>query len=115
MTSFRHRLPFANSREDIAFFYRQYRKLMNHWREVIPSERLGEVQYEDLLSDTEATTRRLIKFCGLEWNEACLRPEDNKRTVTTASVWQVRQPVYSSSVERWRRYEPWLGVLAELR
>ena len=56
----------------------------------------------------------MIEFCGLDWNEACLQPERNERAVRTPSSWQVRQPVYKSSVERWRRYEPWLGALADL-
>ena len=51
----------------------------------------------------------MIEFCGLEWDDACLRPEQNQRVVKTASVWQARQPIYGTSVSRWRRYEPWLG------
>jgi hypothetical protein len=57
----------------------------------------------------------MIAFCGLAWDDACLAPESNQRLVRTASVWQARQPVYSTSVERWRRYEPWLGELVQLR
>jgi len=55
-----------------------------------------------------------VAFCGLEWDDACLAPERNQRVVNTASRWQARQPVYTTSVERWRRYEPWLGELREL-
>ncbi len=55
-----------------------------------------------------------MDFCGLEWDDACLAPERNERAVITASRWQARQPVYTSSLERWRRYEPWLGELREL-
>ncbi len=61
-----------------------------------------------------AETRRLIAFCGLDWDDACLKPERNGRVVNTASQWQARQPVYDTSIERWRRYEPWLGELREL-
>jgi len=57
----------------------------------------------------------MVAFCGLDWNEACLYPEDNERAVATPSVWQVRQPVYTGSVERWRKYEPWLGAFADLK
>ena len=106
---------YANNRENIVFAYEQYLRLMEHWRQVIPSDRLFEVQYEDLISDRETLTRRMVEFCGLGWSDACLHPEDNERTVATPSVWQVRQPVYTTSVERWRRYEPWLGSFAKLK
>jgi hypothetical protein len=67
-----------------------------------------------LIAEREVETRRLIAFCGLDWNDACLKPERNGRVVKTASLWQARQPVYETSIERWRRYEPWLGELREL-
>lgn len=101
-------------RGDLVFWYRQYEGLMEHWRRTLPPDRFTEVQYETLIADREAETRRLIAFLGLEWDEACLAPERNTRAVKTASIWQVRQPVYKTSVERWRRYEPWLGELREL-
>ena len=72
------------------------------------------VQYERLIADREAETRRLIAFAGLDWNDSCLRPEQNRRVVDTASAWQARQPVYSTSLQRWRHYEPWLGELRQL-
>ena len=84
---------------------------MAHWREVLPPDRFTEVDYERLVEDREAETRRLVAFVGLDWDDACLAPEKNERSVKTASVWQARQPVYKTSVERWRRYEPWLGEL----
>ena len=87
---------------------------MEHWRRVLEDDRFIEIQYETLVANREAETRRLIAFCGLDWNEACLTPERNRRAVNTASLWQARQPVYTTSVERWRRYEPWLGELREL-
>jgi len=89
-------------------------RLMAHWREVLPPDRLVEVDYEALVDDPEPQIRRLIAACGLEWNEACLAPHQNPRRIETASVWQARQPIYRTSVERWRRYEPWLGELIEL-
>ena len=107
-------MDYVHSRSDLAFYYREFDRLMSHWRAVIPADRLIEVQYEDLLEDRETATRRLIEFCGLEWDEACLHPEANRRAVKTASMWQVRQPVYATSRDRWRRYEPWLGELREL-
>jgi tetratricopeptide (TPR) repeat protein len=105
---------YAWDRGDIVFAYRQYERLMDHWRRVLPSDGFTEVQYETLVADREAETRRLIAFCGLDWDEACLAPERNERRVKTSSLWQARQPVYKTSVERWRRYEPWLGELREL-
>jgi tetratricopeptide (TPR) repeat protein len=111
---FRRRHDFAYDRRDLVFAYRQYQRLMDHWRQVLPTERFTEVEYENLVADREAETRRLVAFCGLEWDDACLTPERNPRLVNTASRWQVRQPVYATSVARWRRYEPWLGELREL-
>jgi tetratricopeptide (TPR) repeat protein len=105
---------YATDRGDLVFFFRQYQRLMAHWRQVLPPDRLIDVDYEVLVADPEPQARRLIAACGLEWNEACLAPHRNARTIKTASLWQARQPVYKTSVERWRRYEPWLGELREL-
>jgi tetratricopeptide (TPR) repeat protein len=106
--------PLPRGLEDLAWYYRLYRRLMDHWHTVVPEDRLIDADYEDVVSDREATARRLIAFAGLEWDAACLRPEDNRDAVRTASQWQARQPVYRSSVERWRRYEPWIGELMTL-
>ena len=104
----------TRARESLVAYTRQYEKLMAHWRAVLPSDRFAEVHYERLVADRESETRRLIAFVGLDWNDACLAPEKNERVIKTASLWQARQPVYGTSVERWRRYEPWLGALREL-
>ena len=114
VTDFEANLPFASDRDDLVFFYRQYLRLMAHWRAVLGQNAVTEVEYERLTVDTATETRRLIAFAGLEWEDACLRPERNKRAIETASLWQARQPVYRNSVERWRNYEPWLGALKEL-
>jgi hypothetical protein len=87
---------------------------MEHWRSVLPPHLLTEVQYENLVNGPEPETRRLVAFAGLDWNDACLRPEENRRVVSTASAWQARQPVYTNSAQHWRHYEPWLGELREL-
>lgn len=108
------RTEFASRRGDLVFFYRLYQRLMAHWRAVLPPDRFFELDYEALIGDREAMTRRLVAFCGLDWDPACLQPEQNRRVVHTASLYQARRPVYTSSVERWRRYEPWLGELREL-
>ncbi len=105
---------YAFDRGDLVFQYRQYERLMEHWRRVLPQDRFIEVEYETLIADREAETRRLVAFLGLDWDDACLAPERNPRPIKTASVWQARQPVYTTSLERWRRYEPWLQELREL-
>jgi tetratricopeptide (TPR) repeat protein len=114
MSAFSKPPSYAHSRENLVFYYRQYARLMRHWKEVIPPDRLTDVVYEDLVVHQEELSRRMIAYCGLEWNDACLAPEKSERAVSTASHYQVRQPVYTSSVERWRNYEPWLGVFKEL-
>ncbi len=113
-THFQQTLPFASDRRALVAAYRQYARLMDHWRAVLPAQCFLEVEYEKLVCDREAVTRRLIDFAGVEWNDACLSPERNPRPVATASLWQARQPVYASSVGRWRRYEPWLDELRQL-
>lgn len=92
-------------------FYVDYARLMEHWRRVLPRGAFYEVQYEELVADPEAQSRQLVDFCGLDWHDACLTPHKTERTVKTASVAQVREPVYTSSVERWRRYEKHLKPL----
>ena len=73
-----------------------------------------EMSYESLVTDRERQTRRLLEFCGLPWDDACLNPEKNARSVVTPSLWQVRQPVYRTSIDRWKNYEPWLGPFRDL-
>ncbi len=96
--------------------YGRYRELMNHWRSVLPGSCILDVQYEDLVSDFEPQVRRLLEFCDLEWDENCRSFYRTERPVSTASVAQVRQPLYKTSVGRWRRFEKHLGpLLAELK
>lgn len=114
-TYFLPRPDFSTDADDLIFYYRQYTRLMDHWRAVLPPGRLVEVDYEELVAAPEPTARRLIAACGLPWDEACLHPERNDRVVRTASKWQVRQPINPGAVHRWRRYEAWLGSLSELR
>ncbi len=113
-TNFTAPMPFTYDKGHLAFYYRCYERLMAHWRAVLPPGILLDVDYEDLVQDRERITRRMIDFIGLEWDDQCLRPEDNQRIVRTASMWQARQPTYRTSTERWRRYEPWLGELRGL-
>jgi tetratricopeptide (TPR) repeat protein len=92
-------------------YYYDYARLMDHWRNVLPEGSFIEVQYEELVADTEGQARRLIEYCGLEWSSACLNFHQTKRTVRTASLAQVRRPIYQSSLERWRHYEEYLWPL----
>jgi Flp pilus assembly protein TadD len=103
---------YSTKLESLGHYYRQYERLMQHWARALPLPIL-EMRYEDTVADTEAQARRLIEFCGLEWDESCLDFHRTSRAVNTPSRWQVRQPIYSSSVERWRRYEKHLGPLRE--
>jgi hypothetical protein len=113
-TYFAQHWGFASDRRDLAAYYRQYVRLTDHLRTVLPADRMIDVDYEQATASPEETARRLIAFCGLDWNQACLSPERNADAVRTASRWQARQPIYRTSVERWRNYEPWLGELREL-
>ncbi len=98
---------------ELGRYYTDYAKLMDHWRAVLPADAFLDIQYEDIVADQEKQARRLLEYCGLEWNEACLDFHKTKRQVRTASVTQVRQPIYNTSVERWRKYEKFLGPLLE--
>lgn len=106
--------PYSCNLDDMAFYYRQYERLMKHWKETLPPGFFMEVEYENLVANQEAESRRLMDFCGLEWDEACLQFHSSERIVKTPSNWQVRQPIYNSSVERWRNYEPFLAPLMQL-
>jgi tetratricopeptide (TPR) repeat protein len=110
---FRHNQNQSYDLTEQGLFYRNYHRLMQHWRQVLPEGAFYEVQYEDLVKDNEAQAKQLIDFCGLDWNNACLEFYKDKRTVRTASITQVRQPIYTSSMERWRRYEKYLDPLKQ--
>ncbi|MDH4228166.1 MAG: sulfotransferase [Nitrospirota bacterium] len=105
-------LAYSNDLSHLGFYYRQYERLMAHWREVLDL-RMLEVDYEELVADQERVSRALVTFAGLEWDDACLQFHKTRRTVSTASAKQVRKPIYKGSVERWRRYEKHLGPLLE--
>ena len=111
-TSFAERIQFANNLETLGRYYADYRRLMAHWEKVLPTDILT-IQYETLVSDTEAQVRRLVEHCGLPWEEACLRFHETERGIKTPSRWQVRQPIYGRSVERWRNYESQLEPLVD--
>ena len=95
---------------EIGSYYRDYVKLMRHWDDVLPGKVL-RVHYEDVVTDTESQVRRLLEFCDLPYEEACLSFYETERSVRTASSEQVRQPIYTSGLEQWRHFEPWLSPL----
>jgi len=105
--------PYATDFGDLAHYYHEYRRLMAHWRAVLPPGTLIEVRYEDLVDDPECWSRRMLAHIGLSWDPRCLEFHRTERPVLTASNWQVRQPISRSSVERWRRYERFVGPLRE--
>ncbi len=113
-TAYQRPPVFAHDKSNIMFAYRQYQRIIAHWREVLPPEQFMEVQYEEIVADRDNQTRRLIEFSGLPWDDACLHHEKNERAVRTPSLWQVRQPIYKTSVERWRKFEPWIGEFRDL-
>jgi hypothetical protein len=100
---------------DLADYYGQHRRLMAHWRAVLPPGTILDVPYEELIANQEGWTRKLLDFLGLEWDERVLNFHETKRSVATASFWQVRQKIYKNSVQRWRNYEKFIGPLRQLK
>jgi len=105
--------PFTYDQFELAEFYLQYRRLMDHWHDVLPAKIL-DVQYEEVVDDLEAQVRRILEYCELPWDDACLRFYESDRAVKTASSEQVRKPIYSSSKHLWRNYEQHLGSMIEV-
>jgi tetratricopeptide (TPR) repeat protein len=105
-------LDYSFDLRNIGHFYREYTRLMEHWRQVLPLKMI-EISYEEMVLNMEPTARRTLEFLGLEWDERCLSPHTNPCAVETASQWQVRQPVYRHALERWRHYEKHLTPLKE--
>ncbi|HEX3990314.1 MAG TPA: sulfotransferase, partial [Acetobacteraceae bacterium] len=89
---------------ELGRYYRAYSDLMEHWRQVLPANAVLDVRYEDLVADLEGQSRRLLDYCEIPWNDACLAFHRNRRPVRTASATQVRQPLYANSVSRWHAF-----------
>jgi tetratricopeptide (TPR) repeat protein len=104
---------YATDLGDLAHYYREYRRLMAHWRRTLPPQTLLEVRYEALVEEPETWSRRMLEHIGLPWDPQCLEFHRTERPVLTASNWQVRQPIGKSSIGRWRRYERFLAPLRE--
>ena len=111
-TLFKDGYPFSYDLTDIARYYRAYRRLMDHWRRTMPGA-IHEVSYEGVVADQAGETHRLLAYCGLGWEEACIEFHRNPSASTTASASQVRRPIYDSSVAQWRHYEAELAPLSE--
>jgi tetratricopeptide (TPR) repeat protein len=101
---------FSYDLEDIAQYYLDYVRLMDHWNQVLPGFVL-KVQHEDVVADLETQVRRMLDFCGLPFEESCLEFHKTERNVRTPSSEQVRQPIFSTALEQWKHYEPWLEPL----
>ena len=101
---------FTYSVDDIARYYRTYVRLMDHWNAVLPGKVL-RVQFEDVVDNLETNVRRMLEFCGLDFEPACLEYYKTERSVRTASSEQVRRPIFKDGVDQWRNFEPWLGDL----
>jgi len=111
---FNDRHAYATDLEWLAHYYREYHRLMAHWRAVLPPEVFIDVPYEALVDDPERWSRKMIEFLGLEWDARCLDFHLTERRVGTPSNWQVRQKIYKTSKERWRNYEKFVGPLLPL-
>ena len=103
---------FSYSLDDIGRYYKDYVKLMAHWDEVIPGYVL-RVQHEEVVADLEAQVTRMLDFCGVPFEESCLEFHKTERNVRTPSSEQVRQPIFSTALEQWKNYEPWLNPLKQ--
>lgn len=103
--------PFCDLQAMVAY-HRQYRRLMAYWEEVLPLK-IHSIDYETLVTDPEPSVRAMIEHCELPWDSACLAFHSNRRSVHTPSKWQVRQPMYSTSIDRWRRFESYLSTIAQ--
>jgi hypothetical protein len=106
--------PYSNDLETLAHYYGQYRRLVAHWRSLLPAANWLDVPYEGLVADQEGWTRRMLEFLGLQWDSRCLDFYRTDRVVITTSKWQVRQKMHAASSGRWRHYQRHLGALARL-
>ena len=93
-------VPFSYDLEELGHYYGAYERLMTAWKRIVPQAQILEVQYEELVADVDAQMRRILAFCGLEWNEAVLRFHESRHHVKSASQVQVRRPLYATSIGR---------------
>ncbi|WP_347986195.1 sulfotransferase [Methylomonas sp. AM2-LC] len=114
VTAFRDSHDYSYDLLDLAHYYLEYDRLMRHWHTLLPAQNLLEIHYEELITDQQGITGKLLEHCQLNWDDACINFYQNNRPVRTASTLQVRHPLYNSSVERWREYEKHLVPLLEV-
>jgi len=107
-------VPYSFALGELGRYHRAYERLMEHWRRLMPEDAMLEVDYEALVADLQGQGRRILEFCGLDPGDGCIELRDAERRIRTASALQVRQPVYSGAIGRWKRYEPFLGPLLEV-
>lgn len=110
---FAHGQSYSYDLSNVGHYYKTYHDIMNYWRETLPEGSFYDLQYERLVDDTESEAKKLIEYCGLEWDPKCLEFYKNKRSIRTASVTQVRQPIYKSSKQRWKNYDKFLDLMKE--
>ena len=111
--NFEEGLHFTNDLENMGHAYRGYQRLMTHWHRVLPNQ-IFDIGYEELVQNPEITSRKLLQHCGLEWHPEVLDYQQQQRPVTTASMWQVRQPIYQTSIGRWKAYQQFLQPLSHV-
>jgi hypothetical protein len=111
---FRKGHNYCYDQEMLGLHYRIYREYMKHWHSVLPSGQILDVRYEDTVADLEAQARRILEYVGLPWDPTCLDFHKTERSVKTASITQVRRPIYKTSVARWKNFEKHLGRLKEV-
>jgi len=104
---------FTYSIEDIARYYRTYLELMRHWDEVLPPGRILRVYHDDVVEDLEGNVRRLLEYCGLDFEPQCVAFHETRRSIRTASSEQVRQAIYREGLDQWKHFSPWLGPLED--
>ncbi len=110
----KHNVRFAYDLGTLGRYYARYIKLMRHWHEVLPPGTILDLRYEDMVADTETQARRVLEYVGLPWDDGCLEFHRNTRRVKTASLAQVRKPIYKTSVARWKHYETHLQSLLDI-
>ncbi len=104
-------VPYCYDLGELGRYYRAYEMVMEHWRQVLPAGVMLEVRYEEVVADVERQARQMVAYCGLEWDDACLAFYKTQRPIRTASVTQVRQPIYRTSIGRWKPYQHLLPPL----
>jgi hypothetical protein len=104
-------LNFTYDLAELGRYYRHYQEMMAHWRRALPQDRILDVRYEDVVNDLERQARRIIAYCGLEWDARCIAFHETERPVRTASATQVRRPIYKGGIGRWRVSRPQIAPL----